>query len=81
MLRRRYIISYCLIPAGRPSPREKCKLQECLKAVLGVVLWDIRSTVILIKEQALELENNQECVGDAGEENIGLVSADQKELI
>ena len=48
---------------------------------MDVVLWDIRSDDVLIGEQALEVEENQDCAGDAGEESIGQASADQKKMI
>ena len=46
-----------------------------------MVLRGIMSDDVLIGEKARGQEDNHGCVGDAGEESIGLVSADQKEKI
>lgn len=48
---------------------------------MDVVLWDIRSDDVLKGELALELGENQDCVGDAKEGSIGQASVDQKEMI
>lgn len=56
-------------------------IQGLLEAASGPALWDIRSGNASIGEYGQSQKKTWNCAGDAGEENIGLKSAYQREMI